>query len=83
MNKVQIELNIENCPFEYVAKSLRMVYLKVDAYYDLSFVVHFFDMRFQYQSCGIDPDIWVETCGPSFPGSLDMWHENFVVMVPK
>ena len=39
--------------------------------FDLAAVIHFFDMFFQYQSCGIDPDIWVDMWPKFF---VQLWH---------
>ena len=55
--------NMANCPSEYVAQSLPAESLPE---YDFRDAIHFFDRFFQYQTCGIDSDIWV-----------DMWPKVF------
>ena len=53
MNKVQIELYIANCPFEYVAKKVTqsLPQFTILAMQSI-FLIGFF--------CGIHPDIWVD-----------------------
>ena len=54
---------------ELSESDLNQTNLLVLAYFDLGAVIHFIDMFFQYQSCGIDHDIWVDMC-PKFFGQF-------------
>ena len=80
--------NIANCPLEYVAQSLRKVYRSMLRTAILWFgrSDRFFDSCFQYQSCGIDPDICV-VMWPKFFGQFGhvAWEfcANIIVPVPS
>ena len=59
-----------NCTLQTVhSNTLQKVYAEFTEVYDLSDAIHFFDRFFQYQSCGIDPDIWVDMW-PKFSGQF-------------
>ena len=67
------------------SNTLQKVYAEFTRVYDLSYAIHFFDRFFQYQSCGIDPNIWVDMW-PKFSwaiwtcGMRILWYYNSTKM---